>query len=278
MSPLLKTNHSTKNMRIRNILWVSATTVLFSSCATPKIAYLQDMQPGTAEEVLNTPEIRVRPEDKISILVNSKDPLLANLFNLPIVSRQIGTTSSASSSNSQGISGYTVNKDGNIDFPVLGPVHVAEMTREEIAAHIKNELISQDLVKDPVVTVEFMNLTVSVLGEVVHPGRFNIDKDRLTLLDAISMAGDLTVYGKRDNVLVQRDENGKKVLYKVNLNSGHDLYSSPVYYLQQNDIVYVEPNSVRARQATVNGSNIRSASFWMSLASLLTTITVLIVK
>lgn len=278
MSPLLKTNHSTKNMRIKNILWVSATTVLFSSCATPKIAYLQDMQPGTAEEVLNTTEIRVRPEDKISILVNSKDPLLANLFNLPIVSRQIGTTSSASSSNSQGISGYTVNKDGNIDFPVLGPVHVADMTREEIAAHIKNELISQDLVKDPVVTVEFMNLTVSVLGEVVHPGRFNIDKDRLTLLDAISMAGDLTVYGKRDNVLVQRDENGKKVLYKVNLNSGHDLYSSPVYYLQQNDIVYVEPNSVRARQATVNGNNIRSASFWMSLASLLTTITVLIVK
>ena len=278
MSPLLKTNHSTKNMRIRNILWVSATTVLFSSCATPKIAYLQDMQPGTAEEVLNTTEIRVRPEDKISILVNSKDPLLANLFNLPIVSRQIGTTSSASSSNSQGISGYTVNKDGNIDFPVLGPVHVAGMTREEIAAHIKNELISQDLVKDPVVTVEFMNLTVSVLGEVVHPGRFNIDKDRLTLLDAISMAGDLTVYGKRDNVLVQRDENGKKVLYKVNLNSGHDLYSSPVYYLQQNDIVYVEPNSGRARQATVNGNNIRSASFWMSLASLLTTITVLIVK
>ena len=119
-----------------------------------------------------------------------------------------------------------------------------------------------------------MNLTVSVLGEVVHPGRFSIDKDRPTLLDAISMAGDLTVYGKRDNVLVQRDEDGKKVLYKVNLNSGQDLYASPVYYLQQNDIIYVEPNSVRARQATVNGNNVRSASFWMSLASLLTTITV----
>lgn len=265
-------------MRITNILRVSVAAALFSSCATPKIAYFQNIQPGTAEEVSSATEIRVRPEDKISILVNSKDPLLANLFNLPIVSRQIGTVSSASSSNSQGISGYTVNKEGDIDFPVLGPVHVAGMTREEIAAHIKHELISQDLVKDPVVTVEFMNLTVSVLGEVVHPGRFSIDKDRLTLLDAISMAGDLTVYGKRDNVLVQRDENGKKVLYKVNLNSGHDLYASPVYYLQQNDIVYVEPNSVRARQATVNGNNVRSASFWMSLASLLTTITVLIVK
>lgn len=235
-----------------------------------------DMKQGAAEQVLNPLEIRVRPEDKISILVNSKDPLLMDLFNLPIISRQIG--SSSGTSNSQGISGYTVNKDGNIDFPVLGKIHVEGMTREEIAAHIKDKLMTQNLVKDPVVTVEFMNLTVSVLGEVAHPGRFNIDKDRLTLLDAISMAGDLTVYGKRDNVLVQRDEDGKKVLYKVNLNSGHDLYASPVYYLQQNDIIYVEPNSVRARQATVNGNNVRSASFWMSLASLLTTITVLIVK
>lgn len=156
-------------MRITNILRVSVAAALLSSCATPKIAYFQDIQPGTAEEVSSATEIRVRPEDKISILVNSKDPLLANLFNLPIVSRQIGTVSSASSSNSQGISGYTVNKEGDIDFPVLGPVHVAGMTREEIAAHIKHELISQDLVKDPVVTVEFMNLTVSVLGEVVHP-------------------------------------------------------------------------------------------------------------
>ena len=263
-------------MRITNILRVSVAAALLSSCATPKIAYFQDIQPGTAEEVSNATEIRVRPEDKISILVNSKDPLLTDLFNLPIISRQIGMTTGTS--NSQGISEYTVNKEGDIDFPVLGHIHVSGMTREEIAAHIKHELISQDLVKDPVVTVVFMNLTVSVLGEVVHPGRFSIDKDRLTLLDAISMAGDLTVYGKRDNVLVQRDENGKKVLYKVNLNSGHDLYASPVYYLQQNDIVYVEPNSVRARQATVNGNNVRSASFWMSLASLLTTITVLIVK
>ena len=143
---------------------------------------------------------------------------------------------------------------------------------------IKEELVSKNLVKDPVVTVEFMNLTVSVLGEVASPGRFNIDKDKLTLLDALSMAGDLTVYGKRENVLVQREENGKQTLYQVNLNSGYDLYASPVYYLQQNDIVYVEPNSMKARQATVNGNNVRSASFWMSLASLLTTITVLIVK
>ncbi|WP_370795058.1 polysaccharide biosynthesis/export family protein [Bacteroides stercorirosoris] len=264
-------------MKIRNIIQVLIAVSLLSSCAAPKIAYFQDLQPGDAEQVLGKQSIRIQPEDKISILVNSKDPLLVNLFNLPIISRQIGTTSNTSG-NGQGISGYTVTKKGNIDFPVLGEVHVAGMTREEIASYIKKELIDRNLVKDPVVTVEFMNLTVAVLGEVAKPGRFNIDKDKFTLLDAISMAGDLTVYGKRENVLVQREENGKQVLYKVDLSSGYNLYSSPVYYLRQNDVVYVEPNTVRARQSTVNGNNVRSTSFWLSLASLLTTITVLIVK
>lgn len=166
-------------MKIRYILFLLTVAFLLGSCATPKVAYFTDLKRGTAEQVLNPLEIRVRPEDKISILVNSKDPLLMNLFNLPIISRQIGTTSGTS--NSQGISGYTINKDGDIDFPVLGHIHVAGMTREEIASYIKEELVSKNLVKDPVVTVEFMNLTVSVLGEVASPGRFNIDKDKLTL-------------------------------------------------------------------------------------------------
>ncbi len=261
-------------MKIKNIVLLIFAAGLLGSCATPNVAYFQNVPTGTAEQVLNTLDIRVRPDDKISILVNSKDPALMNLFNLPIISNQVGM----SYATNHGLSGYTVNEEGYIDFPVLGAVHVAGMTRDEIASHIKAELIERNLIKDPVVTVEFMNLTVSVLGEVAKPGRFNIDKDRLTLLDAIGMAGDLTIYGKRDNVLVQREENGKKVVYRVNLNSGYDLYASPVYYLQQNDIVYVEPNDVRARQATVNGNNVRSTSFWMSLASLLTTITVLIVK
>lgn len=140
-------------------------------------------------------------------------------------------------------------------------------------------MIERNLVKDPVVTVEFLNLTVSVLGEVSSPGRYNIDRDQITLLDALSMAGDLTIFGKRDEVLVMREvQDGRQQVYRVNLCSANDLYNSPVYYLQQNDVVYVEPNSMRARQSTVNGNNVRSASFWMSLASLLTTITVLFVK
>ncbi len=152
------------------------------------------------------------------------------------------------------------------------------MTREEVAVYIKKELQSHDLIKDPVVTVEFMNLSVNVMGEVNRPGRYNIDKDHLTILDALSQAGDLTIYGKREKVLVLRNENGKQRVYGINLCSADHLYSSPVYYLQQNDVVYVEPNDTKARQSTVNGNNVRSTSFWISLASLLTTISVLIFK
>ena len=111
-----------------------------------------------------------------------------------------------------------------------------------------------------------------------RPGRYNIDKDHLTILDALSQAGDLTIYGKREKVLVLRNENGKQRVYGINLCSADHLYSSPVYYLQQNDVVYVEPNDTKARQSTVNGNNVRSTSFWISLASLLTTISVLIFK
>ena len=152
------------------------------------------------------------------------------------------------------------------------------MTREEVAAYIKKELQSHDLIKDPVVIVEYMNLSISVMGEVNRPGRYNIEKDELTILDALSQAGDLTIFGKREKVLVLRKENGKQRVYGINLCSGEHLYTSPVYYLQQNDVVYVEPNETKSRQSTVNGNNVRSTSFWISLASLLTSIAVLVAK
>ena len=255
--------------------------VLLSSCGSSKnVVYFQDLKPGESEITLPAVQaITVQPEDKISIIVNSRDPQLTDLFNLPYVSRQLGQslrTGYVSTGTAQGVSGYTVNADGDIDFPVIGKIHVAGMKREEIAEHIKNELVTRDLVKDPVVTVEFMNLCVSVLGEVNNPGRFSIDRDCLTLLDAISMAGDLTIYGNRYKVLVLREEEGRQRVYGVNLTSGEHVYSSPAYYLRQNDVVYVEPNDVKARQSTVNGNNVRSTSFWISLASLLTSIGILI--
>ena len=146
----------------------------------------------------------------------------------------------------------------------------------KIAAFIKEELLAKNLVKDPVVTVEYMNLGFSVLGEVGNPGRFNIDRDRITVLDAISQAGDLTIYGNRRKVMVMRQEGDVQRVYGIDLTSGQHVYTSPAYYLQQNDVVYVEPNKVKARQSTVNGNNVRSTSFWISLASLLTSIGILI--
>lgn len=265
------------------LLWLVLLGV--TSCASPsRITYFQDLHPGESEvPAVTDSEIRIRPGDKLSIIVNSRDPQLTQLFNLPYVSQQLGRTSTsntsgASSTSSQGISGYTVDKNGDIDFPVLGKLHIAEQTREEVAAYIKDRLFDGNWVKDPVVTVEYMNLCISVLGEVNDPGRYSIDRDQLTLLDALSMAGDLTIYGKRENVKVIRQENGRQQVYGLDLRSGEDLYHSPGFYLQQNDVVYVEPNNVRARQSTVNGNNVRSTSFWLSLASFLTTIGVLIFK
>ena len=152
------------------------------------------------------------------------------------------------------------------------------MNREEIVCHITSQLISKDLIKEPVVTVEFMNLTVSILGEVRTPGRYVIDKDKLTLLEALSLAGDLTIYGKREKILVQREEEGKQKLYQVNLNSGNELYASPAYYLQQNDVVYVEPNKYRVKDAGVNNKALRWSSIWIAIVSILSAVTIAIVK
>lgn len=266
-------------MKFCKMLMAVACVLALGSCSTPKqISYFQDLRPGESEMSLAAPvEITVRPKDKLSILVNSQNLRLTNLFNLPIVSQQVGVENTSSGTN-RGMSGYTVDSKGDIDFPVLGKIHIQGMTREQVAAHIKEELQSHDLVKDPVVTVEFMNLTVSVMGEVNEPGRYNIDKDNITILDALSQAGDLTIYGKREKVLVLRNEEGKQHVYGVDLCSGNHIYSSPAYYLQQGDVVYVEPNDTKARQSTVNGNNVRSTSFWISLASLLTSIAVLIAK
>ena len=238
-----------------------------AACSTPKdVAYFQDREEGTSIEVLNQQVIRVQPSDKLSIVVNSKNPELANMFNLPVYTNRIGATERTSNlTTSQQISCYTVDPEGNIDFPQLGKIHVTGMQRQEIATLIKAKLIETQLVLDPIVTVEFANLYFSILGEVTHPGRFTIDQDKISILDAIGMAGDLTINGKRQNVTVFRENNGKKDIYTV-------------YYLQQKDIVYVEPNDNRIRQSTVNGNNVRSTSFWISVTSLLTSIAVLVVN
>ena len=272
---MMKQNY---RVNIANMLLLTSLTIMMASCAAPKeITYFQDLYSETKELIITEPvEITIRPKDKLSILVNSQDPRLTNLFNLPILSQQIGNDNNYAQS--RGMSGYTVDMSGNIDFPILGKININGMTREEVAVYIKNELESKDLIKDPVVTVEFMNLSISVLGEVNRPGKYNITRDNFTVLDALSMAGDLTIFGNRTNILVLRQVDGVQRVHVIDLNSAQRTYSSPVYYLQQGDVVYVEPNDTRKRQSTVNGNNIRSTSFWISIASLLTSIAILFVK
>jgi polysaccharide export outer membrane protein len=140
---------------------------------------------------------------------------------------------------------------------------------------IKNRLINEDLIKDPVITVQFLNFKVSVMGEVARPGSFTINSDRVTLLEALGMAGDLTIYGKRDRVAVIREANGKRTVLFHDLRSS-DIFESPCYYLQQNDIVYVEPNKARAGQSEINQNN--SVSVWLSAVSILASVAALIVN
>ncbi len=263
--------------KITRILLLGMVLLLTGCSAPRKIAYMQDIRSDVRREVTMIP-VTAQPGDKISIVVNSKNPELADMFNLPIMTHRIGQPINSSYNYNQQVSSYTVDSNGNIDFPILGELYVEGLKREKIASYIKNELIRKNQVKDAVVIVEFLNMGVSVMGEVNRPGRFGIDRDHLTLLDALSMAGDLTIYGKRENVLVIRQEDGGETFYRVNLCDARSLHTSPVYYLKQNDMVYVEPNGVRARHSTVNGNNVRSTSFWMSLASLLTTLGVLIFK
>ena len=266
---------------MKKLLLIAVGAVLMlASCSTPKnIAYFQDMEEAEGAQIVAVKNITLRPGDMISIIVNAKTPELSALFNLPYTTRRIGQNhdASISGSSSSSISGYTIADDGAIDFPTLGRIKVAGLTKQQIAKLIKDELRNQGQVNDAVVTVEFMNLTYEVLGEVGRPGRYPIGKDGLTIIDAIATAGDLGIQGNRENVKVLRKENGFQKTYELDLCSTSSIITSPAFYLQQDDIIYVEPNDIRMRQTRVNCNNVRSASFWMSLGSFVTS-TILVVQ
>ncbi|MDL2264892.1 polysaccharide biosynthesis/export family protein [Parabacteroides sp. OttesenSCG-928-G07] len=249
-------------------------TLLVSSCGSRKnIVYLQDLETHNQEVITNEYEIKVHRDDMLSIMVNSQNPELALPFNMPTVSYQLGTAGGNVSQ--QRVLGYLVDADGNIDFPILGKLHVEGLTRRQLVQLIKEKLISEDLIKDPIVTVEFRNFKVSVIGEVNNPGSFNISSERVTLLDALSMAGDLTIYGKRDRVVVIREDGNERTIGYHDLRSA-DIFTSPYYYLQQNDIIYVEPNKSKAGQSNINQNN--SVSVWISGLSFISSMVVLVLN
>ena len=256
--------------QLLGMISATAALLLLASC-NPKtykqINYLQDIQKDTLMAMGINQGIVIQPQDQLSIVVSSRTPELALQFNLPITSYQAGSEIVSSGGANQRLMGYVVSNEGMINFPVLGTIPVAGKTRWELQNLIRDEIAAGGYIKDPIVTVEFMNFKISVLGEVTSPGTYGISGDKITIFQALALARDLTIYGRRDAVEVIREQNGQRKVYVMDLRDT-DIFSSPGYYLQQNDVVYVVPNSVRAGQSTINENYLKSANFWMSIASM----------
>ena len=232
---------------------------------------MQNIDNRATEKTAVNHGIVIQPKDILSIVVTSRYPELVSQFNLPLPGFQSGSSSRVDYSHR--LLGYQVDMDGNIDFPLLGKLKVTGLTREQLSAMIKQKLFDADLVRDAIIVSDFMNFKISVLGEVRSPGTFSLEDDRITLFEALGKAGDLTIYGRRDNVLVRRDQDGVINYYRIDLRSSA-ITQSPVFYLQQNDVVYVEPNKTYAARTDINEN--KSLSTLISLASLLLSLTIVI--
>ena len=251
--------------------------ILCSSCAGRKnFVYLQDMDELQEYPIVQKHEAIIHRDDRLSIIVNSKNPELAIPFNVSGGnSYSVGADGTISNSTATvpddgKEKGYLVDVNGEIDFPVLGKLHVEGMTRRQLTELIKRRLIEGELLKDPIVMVNFLNFKISVLGEVGRVGTFDITGDRITLLEAIAMAGDLTPRSRLDRIAVIREYGNKRRILFHDIRS-KDIFTSPYFYLQQNDIVYVEPTSMKATEQAQ-----RKLSAWSMILSFVTTITSLI--
>lgn len=268
-------------LRLTSYMIAMSLLLILASCSTPQnITYFQDAAALQNMALQAEQQFRLRPEDKINIIVNSSNPMLQQQFTLSTTSSlnyTLGasvtpvTTSGRASGSSQPIA-YTVDEQGTIEFPVLGKISVLGKTRKEVAQYIQDRLIARNLVSDPIVTVEYVNLGINILGEVKTPGRINITKDKFTIIDAISAAGDLTINGLRENVMVTRQVDGVNKVYTIDLTNMQSVLQSEAYYLQQNDLVYVAPNVKKQREAAATGNTFNTPGFWMSLTSLAVTI------
>lgn len=265
------------NIRKLTRLFLLLTVTILSSCASRKdYIYLQDMNELQEYPVVQKYEAIIHRDDKLSITVNSKNPELALPFNIGGGSYSIGSdgsiTSTGASTPTTGkdAPGYLVDVNGDIDFPVLGKLHVEGLTRAQLTALIKKKLIEGGYIADPIVTVNFLNFKFSVLGEVNGVGTYEITGDRITLLEAIAMAGDLRPTARLDRIGVIREYGNKRRILFHDIRS-KDIFTSPCYYLQQNDIVYVEPTRQKADERTQ-----RNLSRFQMILSFITSITSII--
>ena len=251
--------------------------IILSSCASRKdFLYLQDMDELQEYPMIQKYETIIHRDDRLSITVGSKNPELALPFNMTgSQSYSVGADGTiTSNNNAAGASdekekGYLVDINGEIDFPIIGKLHVEGMTRQQLTQLIKEKIVEGGYMKDPMVTVNFLNFKFSVLGEVGKVGTYEVSGDHVTLLDALAMAGDLTPYSRLDRIAVIREYGNKRRILYHDIRS-KDIFTSPCYYLQQNDIIYVEPTSMRATEQSQRTMN--TWSMLLSFASSITSI------
>ncbi|WP_288955314.1 polysaccharide biosynthesis/export family protein [uncultured Polaribacter sp.] len=255
---------------MRKILLYILLISIFYSCVSKKeIIYFQNDEIDQSK-VSNSYKTIIKPDDVLQITITALDVEAVRPFNLAAVTYSTSSNSAIGVAQQQT---YLVDTNGEIDFPVLGKLKIGGLTRDELIVFLKNKL-EPDYILNPNINIRIANYKITVLGDVKQPGTYPIPSERITILEAIGLAGDLNISGHRDNVLVQREEKGKKVQYRVDLLS-KKLFTSPVYYLQQNDVVYVEPNKAKIQSASANSNTSLIISISGVIISLLTAISLL---
>ena len=235
--------------QLKIIIVLLTCGICAASCVSQrKLSYLRDVTAASADSINQTftsqKENHIAKGDLLSIFVNALDIQAVQAFNLPVANVQnLGARQVSAAVGGGSLQGYWVDPEGNIDFPVLGKLHVEGLTTTMLKDTL-TQLISRS-VKDPIININFMNFFVTVLGEVKNPGRHAVSSQGMTIFEALGLAGDLTIYGKRNNVLVSREVDGKMEFARLNLND-QAIFASPYYHIRQNDVIYVEPNNARA--------------------------------
>ncbi len=230
-------------------LILAGLALLTVSCTnTKKVTYFNTVGEGLIPSSMSSLEPVIQKSDILSITVSSPNPEATAMYNAPNL-MTLGGNVTSSSGNIAPASGYLVNQDGNVEFPGLGNVLVAGLTKQKAKEMLTKLLLEKGLLKEPIVTLRYLNFRVTVLGEVTRPTVVSVPNEKISLLEAIGLAGDLTIYAKRDNVLLIREEKGSKLIKRINLND-NELFSSPYYYLKSNDVIYVEPNSAKVASAS----------------------------
>lgn len=254
--------------------FILAFALLMSACSTSRssLTYFEDIDSRIAQFKTDTADLVIAPHDELMISVTSFVPEATAQYNLPPTN--LSTSENTQISTTYAISTYIVNTQGYIDIPSIGPLKVEGLTTSQLTDSLIS-IISRTVV-DPNVRVQLVNFSVNVIGEVKNPGRFKVNNQHISILDAIAMAGDLTEYGKRDGILLIRESDGKRTVHKLNLNSA-DILDSPYFYLRQNDVVYIEPNKIRKDNSKYNQNNAYKLSVTSTVVSAVSVIASLVI-